>query len=109
MRVGSINGRLLCHRRRIGSKNRLFSGVPCVGCVFGRLVGFRGVFGAVLGLVWAVRGSYPIGINTPPLRVGVREKGRVTPPLPEQIFLKRVKKGAKGDFEDFGDFLYESG
>ena len=48
------------------------------------------------GGFWACVGCpsvYPVGINTPPLCVGVREKGRVTHPLPAQIFLKRVKNG----------------
>lgn len=41
---------------------------------------------------------YPVGINTPPLCARVFENGGVTPTFPEQIFLKRVKKGLTGRF-----------
>ena len=68
---------------------RAFSAVAV--CLVGSwaFVRFWGVFVACFGCP----SVYPIGINTPPLCVGVREKGRVTHPLPEQKFLKRVKKG----------------
>jgi hypothetical protein len=62
-----------------------------VGClvVSWAFVAFWGGFGACVGCP----SVYPEGINTPPLCVRACEKGRVTHPLPAQIFLKRVKKG----------------
>ena len=74
-------------------KKSAFFGRCCVAWVFGRAVWRSWRFGAVVGLVWAVRGCYPVGINTPPLCVRECEKGRVTPHLPAKKFLEMVKKG----------------
>lgn len=77
-------------------ENRRFLGRSCGRSCIWSAVSFSWRIGAILGVLWRVACSYPVGIDTPPLCARGFGIGRVTPPLRAQIFFKWVKVVDKG-------------